>query len=68
MSESLSPRELQILKLIVSEYTTPEIASELFVSTDTVKTHRKHLFEKMHARNVAGLVRRAFEYNYISME
>lgn len=67
MTDSLSPREVQILELIISEYTTAEIAKSLFVSIETVRTHRKHLLEKLHARNVAGLVRRAFEYQYVSV-
>lgn len=67
MKDSLSHREKEILELIISENTTREIADILNVSKETVKTHRKHLFEKMEARNVAGLVRRAFEYEYVSL-
>jgi DNA-binding CsgD family transcriptional regulator len=65
MDKSLSARETEILKLIIYEYTTPEIAGKLFVSKETIKTHRKHLLNKLCARNVAGLVRRAFEYNMV---
>ena len=65
MTDTLSHRELEVLKLIISEYTTPEIAEQLGLSKETVKTHRRHLLEKMEARNVAGLVRRAFEANYV---
>ena len=57
----LSSREVEVLELISLEYTTMEIASKLFVSKETVKSHRKNLLIKMDARNVAGLVRRAFE-------
>lgn len=67
MIESLSPREVQILELIILEYTTSEIAKRLYLSSETVKTHRRHLLEKLNARNVAGLVRRAFEYEYVSL-
>ena len=67
MKDDLSPREDQILKLIISEHTTSEIARILYLSKETVKTHRKHLLEKLKARNVAGLVRRAFEYEYVSI-
>lgn len=62
----LSPREEEILRLIAEEYTTAEIANELFVSVETIRTHRKHLMIKMNARNVAGLVRRAFEEGVMS--
>ncbi len=66
MDQSLSARETEILELIISEYTTPEIAGRLGVSKETIKTHRKHLLNKLSARNVAGLVRRAFEYKVVS--
>ena len=61
----LSEREMEILKLIISEYTTSEIASKLSLSKETIKTHRRHLLNKCCARNVAGLVRRAFEYGLV---
>ncbi|MFX5336352.1 LuxR C-terminal-related transcriptional regulator, partial [Acinetobacter baumannii] len=43
----LTPRELEILKLIVHGYTNPKIAQELVVSIETVKTHIKHILEKL---------------------
>ncbi len=58
---NLTKRETQVLQLIASEYTTTEIASQLYLSAETVKTHRKVLLTKLQARNVAGLIRRAFE-------
>lgn len=63
----LSKREEEILKLIIEEYTTSEIAEALSISTETVRTHRKHLLEKLKARNVAGLVRRTFENHLINL-
>lgn len=54
-------RELQILHLIAYEQTVPEIAQSLYVSPDTIKTHKKSLFRKLEAKNAAGLIRRAFE-------
>lgn len=57
----ISEREKQILHLIAYEYTTAEIARQLHISGDTVKSHRKSLFSKVGARNTAGLIRRAFE-------
>lgn len=56
-----SKRELEVLKLIAFEYTIPEIAQQLFISVETVKTHRSHLLRKMCVRNTAGLVRKSFE-------
>ena len=67
MKIGLSTRELEILKLIILEYTTNEIAVRLFVSAETIKSHRKHLLQKLRARNVAGMVRKAFEHNLFNV-
>ena len=57
----LTSREKEILALIIKEYTTEEIANELFVSNKTVETHRSNLMQKLGVKNSAGLVRVAFE-------
>ena len=54
--EALTVRELDVLKLISEGKNTQEIARELCVSTNTVDTHRRHLLEKLEARNVADLL------------
>lgn len=64
----ISPREKQVLQLIAHEYTTIEIARQLHISGDTVKTHRKSLFSKVGAKNAAGLVRRAFEFQLLQIK
>lgn len=46
----LTPRELQILELIASGLSNKEIAGQIFVSENTVKTHSRRLFEKLKAR------------------
>ncbi len=61
MKTKLTIREIEILQLIMKEYTTTEIASKLHLSSEIIKTHRRHLMGKLQARNVAGLVRRAYE-------
>lgn len=53
---NLTRREKEILELIGKEYTNQEIADELFISTNTVFTHRKNLMKKLHVRNTAGLI------------
>lgn len=45
---TLSAREREVLSLIVDGFSNPEIAGKLFVSTDTVKTHIRHIMEKLH--------------------
>lgn len=57
----LSRREKEVLDLIVKEYTTQEIADALFLSVNTVETHRASLLTKLGARNIAGLVRITLE-------
>ncbi|MFY0592557.1 response regulator [Roseivirga sp.] len=57
----LTKREVQIIKLIASEYTTNEIATELAISTHTVDTHRKNIVSKLGIKNTAGLVKFAIE-------
>lgn len=52
----LTTREKEILELICKQYTTPEIASELFISPRTVDGHRNNLLSKLNCKNVAGLV------------
>ena len=58
---SLTKRELEILELIVEEHTGPEIAKKLFISINTVETHRKNLLAKLKVKNTAGLVKYALQ-------
>lgn len=60
-ASEISKREREILHLIAFEKTSIEISEILHISPETAKTHRKNLLAKLHARNVAGLMRRAFE-------
>lgn len=62
---TLTKREEEILKLIVDEKTTKEIAEELFISEKTVENHRTNLMLKLDVRNVAGLVKKAITMGLI---
>lgn len=53
----LTPREKDVLKLICEELTTQEIADKLFISVNTVETHRKNLISKTGVKNGIGLVK-----------
>lgn len=55
----LTAREREIIRMVASEHTNEEIAQALFISVDTVKTHRRQLMTKLNVRNSAGLVRYA---------
>jgi LuxR family maltose regulon positive regulatory protein len=57
----LSDRELQVLRLLDTELTGPQIARELFVSHNTLRTHTKHIFTKLDVTNRRAAVRRARE-------
>jgi len=59
---SLSRREKEVLHCILDELTTQEIADKLHISFGTVETHRRNMLIKTGARNTAGLVRIALEY------
>jgi len=53
---SISKREREVLELICREFTSSEIAKELYISIRTVENHRKNLLAKTNARNTAGLI------------
>lgn len=57
--EPLSERELEILQLIAEGLTNPEIASELFLSLNTVKVHTRNIYSKLDTHNRTQTVARA---------
>jgi len=65
--ESLSNREMEILRLIADEFTTDEIAEKLYISTHTAKTHRRNILLKLDVKNVAGMIRKAYEINLFQL-
>ena len=60
-SAGLSQRELDVLRLLDSELTGPEIARELYVTINTLRTHTKRIFTKLDVNNRSSAVRRAHE-------
>ena len=59
--EPLSERELEVLKLLRSELSGPEIAQQLIVSLNTLHTHTKNIYNKLGVNNRRAAVRRAEE-------
>ena len=59
----LTPREREVLELLVQGQANKIISQELDISERTVETHRKHVMEKMEARSVAELVQMALLHN-----
>jgi len=62
---NITERELQVLKLIVQEYNTKEMATELCLSPHTVDTHRKKLMQKLQVKTAIGLVKYAIKNNLV---
>lgn len=58
---TLTRREKEVLTCVVEGMTNPQIAEKLFISIDTVETHRKNLHNKLNVKNSAMLVRFAIE-------
>ena len=61
----LSRREKEVLRLILNERTTAEIAEALFVTAGTVESHRRNMLTKLGVRNTAGLVRTCLEHGLL---
>jgi LuxR family maltose regulon positive regulatory protein len=59
MIEPLSERELEVLKMLRSELSGPEIAQQLIVSLNTLRTHTKNIFNKLGVNTRRAAVRRA---------
>ncbi|MCB0790150.1 MAG: response regulator transcription factor [Flavobacteriales bacterium] len=62
---ALTKREKQIVRSICQERTTQEIAEMLFISPQTVETHRRNILHKLDLHNTAGLVKYAMERGWI---
>ena len=54
--DGLSPREIEVLRLIALGHTNPEIAGSLFLSVRTVESHRSHIQHKVRVTTRADLV------------
>jgi DNA-binding NarL/FixJ family response regulator len=64
----LTPREIEILKLVAEGYTNQEIADQLTLSIKTVQAHRANVMEKLDLRDITHLVRFAVRYSLIPPE
>ncbi|MEP6798719.1 MAG: LuxR C-terminal-related transcriptional regulator, partial [Lapillicoccus sp.] len=60
-AQSLTERERQVLRLLDSDLSVPEIARQLFVSHNTLRTHTKHIFTKLEVTTRRAAVSRARE-------
>jgi len=59
--QQLSEREVEVVRLLATDLSGPEIARQLFVSINTLRTHSKHIFTKLGVNTRRAAVRRATE-------
>lgn len=65
MDKPVTSREMEILDLISQGFSTKEIALRLYISEETVKSHRHHLFNKFSARNSPNLIQKAVSEGFL---
>jgi LuxR family maltose regulon positive regulatory protein len=61
----LTPRELEVMRLICKGYSNPEIARELVVTINTIKKHTSNIYSKMGVRSRTQAIARAHELNLL---
>lgn len=64
-NETLSPRELDVIQEIAMGHSTKDIARNLYISENTVESHRQKLFFKLKAHNMAELIVKAISCGYL---
>ncbi|MFZ5971794.1 MAG: response regulator [Bacteroidota bacterium] len=64
-TEYFSDRELEILRLLAKGKNSYEIAEQLFITLNTVKTHRRNMLRKLNASNTSQLLKIGFDNNLI---
>ena len=67
IAEPLSDRELDVLRLLATDLGGPDIARELVLSLNTVRTHTKNIYTKLGVNNRRAAVRRATELDLLRM-
>jgi len=65
LTEPLSQRELEVLRMFKTELSGPEIARELVIALSTVRTHTKSIYSKLNVNNRRAAIKRAAELNLI---
>jgi len=65
MKDPLTKREMEILKLICEGLSSKDICEKLFISINTVETHRKRILLKLNVKNSVGVVKYALENHMI---
>jgi DNA-binding NarL/FixJ family response regulator len=63
--ENITSREMEILQLIALGLTSQDISNRLFISKNTVETHRKNLLGKLNVKNTAALLKYAYKHKLV---
>jgi len=63
----ISNREKEIIDLISKGLSANDIATQLYISSETVKSHKKRIFDKLDVLNSPMLVRRSYEMGILSL-
>jgi DNA-binding NarL/FixJ family response regulator len=66
--EKLTPRQMEVLRLMAQGLTTPEIARRLGLSSKTVETHRGEIMKRVGIHDIVGLVRYAVRVGLVSTD
>lgn len=61
----LTKREIQVLQMIASNFSSQDIADKLFISKKTVENHRSNMLLKMKVKNAPSLIKKAIEMNLL---
>ena len=64
--EKLTPRQMEVLRLMAEGHTTPEIARRLTLSSKTIETHRGEIMKRVGIHDLVGLVRYAVRVGLVS--
>lgn len=67
ISDTLSKREIEILKLVADGLTNQEIADALFISIRTVESHKNHVMQKLNIRTTVDLIKYAIRNNIVEL-
>jgi LuxR family maltose regulon positive regulatory protein len=63
--EPLSEREVEVLRLLATDLTGPDIAAQLFMSVNTFRTHTRHIFTKLDVNTRRAAVSRASQFGLL---
>jgi DNA-binding NarL/FixJ family response regulator len=66
--EKLTPRQMEVLRLMAEGLTTPEIAKRLGLSSKTIETHRGEIMKRVGIHDIVGLVRYAVRVGLVSSD